>query len=142
MTTASLGLVTALFFAGAATAAQAQASPVGDWSTHHFGSVVRVSACGDALCGKVVTSDPIKTNPNVKDERNADPALRGRPLKDLPVFYGVKGGPTEWKGGSVYNPEDGKTYHGSITLVDADTLKLTGCIIYPLCKSQTWTRVK
>jgi uncharacterized protein (DUF2147 family) len=43
--------------------------------------------------------------------------------------------------GQVYNAEDGKTYSGSITLVDAKTLTLQGCALGGLiCKSRTWTR--
>ena len=137
--TAAFALATTLF---AASAAWAEPGPVGDWSTHHAGGVVRISECDGGLCGKVVNSDPIKADPDAKDAHNSDASLRTRPLKGLTVFYGVKGGPTEWSGGSVYNPEDGKTYHGSIKLVDPDTLKLTGCVFGPLCQSQTWTRLK
>jgi uncharacterized protein (DUF2147 family) len=126
----------------ASSTASAGPGAVGEWNTHHAGGVIRIGECGDALCGKVVTSDPIKADPNLKDVRNADAGLRGRLLKGLTIFYGVKGGPTEWKGGSLYNPEDGKTYHGSITLVDSDTLKLTGCVFGPFCQTQTWTRIK
>jgi uncharacterized protein (DUF2147 family) len=126
----------------AGSAAHADAGAVGEWDTHHAGGVVRISECGGALCGKVVTSEPLKTDPDAKDIRNADASQRNRPLKGLTVFYGLKGGPTEWTGGSIYNPEDGRTYHGSIKLVDADTLKLTGCVFVPLCQSQTWTRIK
>jgi len=131
----------ALALAAVSTGAIA-ASPVGDWKTPAKNGVVRVSECGDAICGKIVDGDDIRANPDVKDLNNQDASLRSRPLKGLTLFYGVKGGPTEWSGGSVYNPEDGKTYHGSIKLVDDDTLKLTGCVIAPFCKSQIWTRIK
>jgi len=132
----------AVLFAAAASAAAMAASPVGDWKTPAKNGVVHVSECGDAICGKLIDGDDIRANPATPDARNQDASLRSRPLKGLPLFYGVKGGPTEWSGGSVYNPEDGKTYHGSIKLVDDDTLKLTGCIMAPFCKTQTWTRVK
>ena len=37
--------------------------------------------------------------------------------------------------------EDGKTYSGSLTLQDANTIKLEGCILGGLvCKAATWTR--
>ncbi len=29
---------------------------------------------------------------------------------------GFSGGPTQWKGGRVYNPDDGGTYKGTIKL--------------------------
>jgi uncharacterized protein (DUF2147 family) len=133
---------TAAIFAALASAALA-ATPVGDWHTPEKNGVVHVSECGGgALCGKLIDGDDIKTNPAITDARNQDVSKRSRPLKGLTLFYGVTGGPTEWSGGSVYNPEDGKTYHGSIKLVDDNTLKLTGCVMAPFCKSQTWTRIQ
>jgi len=126
----------------ASAAAAFAASPVGDWRTPTKNGLVHVSECGDGLCGKLVDGDDLRAHPDAKDVRNQDPKLRDRPLKGLTIFYDVKGGPTEWTGGSVYNPEDGKTYHGSIKLVDDNTLQLTGCVIAPFCKTQTWTRVK
>jgi len=132
----------ALCAAAALSSATLAASPVGEWKTPEKNGVVKVSECGDAICGKLIDGDDIKANPAITDMRNQDTSLRTRPLKGLPLFYGVKGGPTEWSGGSVYNPEDGKTYHGSIKLVDENTLKLTGCVMAPFCKSQTWTRVQ
>jgi uncharacterized protein (DUF2147 family) len=134
-------LAMTLAFAAGSTAFAAE-GPEGLWQTPDNGGVVQVSACGDALCGHVVTSDRIKADPGITDMKNQDASQRSRPLKGLPLFYGVKGGPTEWSGGSVYNPEDGKTYKGSIKLVDASTLKLTGCVFAPFCKTETWTRIK
>ena len=45
-------------------------------------------------------------------------------------------------GGAIYNGDDGGTYKATITPIDADHLKVRGCIVWPLCKSQTWTRVR
>jgi len=132
--------LSALALSGVASAAFA-ASPVGDWKTPSKNGVVHVSECGDSLCGKLIDGDDLRATPGLTDKLNQDASLRTRPLKGLPLFYGLKGGPTEWSGGSVYNPEDGKTYHGSIKLVDDNTLKLTGCVVAPFCKTQTWTRM-
>ncbi|HTI66370.1 MAG TPA: DUF2147 domain-containing protein [Caulobacteraceae bacterium] len=124
-------------------ASAAAASPAeGLWRTPTRGGQVRIAECGAALCGRLVGSDAITADPTLADTRNKDAALRTRPLKDLPLLQGFAGGPAEWKGGTVYNPEDGGTYRGSIKLADPDTLRLTGCIVFPLCKTQTWKRVK
>lgn len=131
------------FAAGLVIAGPALASPLdGQWLTPDAHGVVEVYDCGAAVCGRIVDSDRIKANPAVADDKNRTESLRARPLKGLVFINGFTGGPTEWKGGSVYNPEDGGTYHGSIRLADPDTLKLTGCIIVPLCKTQVWHRVK
>ena len=98
--------------------------------------------CGQALCGTLVTSNHIRADANARDEHNKNASLRSRPLRNLPMLTGFTGGPTEWRGGSVYNPADGGTYRGTITMTNDDTLRLRGCIVAPLCKTQTWTRVQ
>ena len=36
----------------------------------------------------------------------------------------------------------GKMYSASISLADENTLDLEGCLVWPLCQTQKWTRVK
>ncbi|MEN5051881.1 DUF2147 domain-containing protein [Brevundimonas naejangsanensis] len=136
-------VLTALAVAALALASPALASdPTGLWQTPTNGGQVRIERCGQALCGVLVTSSHIRANPEVKDQRNKDESLRDRPLRGLRMLSGFTGGPTEWRGGSVYNPEDGGTYRGTITMTNDNTLRLRGCIVAPLCKTQTWTRVQ
>lgn len=136
-------LVLALAASLVALASPALASdPTGLWQTPTNGGQVHIERCGQALCGALVTSDRIRTDPNARDEHNRDASLRGRPLRNLPMLSGFTGGPTEWRGGSVYNPDDGGTYHGAITMTGDNSLRLRGCIVFPLCKTQTWTRIQ
>jgi uncharacterized protein (DUF2147 family) len=131
------GLATAASVAGMAHAA----SPIeGRWLTPVHHGVIEITSCGDTICGRVVSSDSIKADPSLKDLHNKDAALRTRPVKGMTMLAGFTGGPKEWKGGTAYNPDDGNTYKGSLTLADANTLKVTGCVVFPLCKTQTWTR--
>lgn len=116
--------------------------PTGLWQTPTNGGQVRISRCGQALCGALVTSDHIRADPNRRDVHNRDAAQRNRTLRNLPLLNGFTGGPAEWRGGTVYNPEDGRTYSGSIRLTDDNTLRLQGCVVRPLCRTQTWTRIR
>lgn len=138
--------ITVLAALAAATAALTSPALAGDptglWQTPTNGGQVRIARCGQALCGTLITSAHIRADPNARDEHNKNAELRGRPLRNLPMLTGFTGGPTEWRGGSVYNPADGGTYRGTITLTDDNTLRLRGCIVAPLCKTQTWTRVQ
>ncbi|MGI4818578.1 MULTISPECIES: DUF2147 domain-containing protein [unclassified Brevundimonas] len=135
-------------FAAAALAVSAFAAPAlagdptGLWQTPTNGGQVRIERCGSALCGTLVTSAQIRANPDQRDIRNKDESQRTRTLRGLRMLSGFTGGPTEWRGGSVYNPEDGGTYRGTITMTNDNTLRLRGCIVAPLCKTQTWTRVQ
>lgn len=128
-----------------ALAASAAASPdavVGRWKTETRNGIVDIARCGPSLCGKVVASDGIAANPNLKDVNNKDARLRGRQMKGLQILSGFTHADGVWDGGTIYNGEDGKTYKARITPVDANTLRLRGCIFVPLCKNQTWTRVR
>lgn len=116
--------------------------PTGLWQTPTSGGQVRIARCGQALCGTLVTSNNIRANAGLLDENNANRALRTRRIQGVQMLSGFTGGPNEWRGGSVYNPADGRTYRGTITLTNANTLNLRGCVIAPLCRNQTWTRVR
>lgn len=131
-----IGALAAISCAGAAAA-----SPIaGVWRTPVHNADIEVFDCGQAVCGKVINSDLLRATPDMKDVHNSDASLRDRQVKGLQMISGFTGGPSEWKGGQIYNPDDGHTYHGTITLADPNTLKLTGCVVFPLCKTQVWHR--
>lgn len=122
-------------------AAPASASVLGLWRTPTDNGEVRVEACGAKICARLMTSDRLKAFPDQRDVHNHDKTLRDRPLKEALIARGFSGGPTAFTGGTVYDPAGGGTYSGRIVLTAPDTLKLTGCIVAPLCRSQTWTRI-
>jgi len=78
----------------------------------------------------------------MRDINNKDANLRSRKLMNLQIISGFTRESDGWSGGSIYNGEDGGTYKATVTPIDADHLKVKGCIIWPLCKSQTWTRIR
>ncbi|WP_370516146.1 DUF2147 domain-containing protein [Novosphingobium sp. 18052] len=117
-------------------------SVLGTWRTPSKNGVVEIARCGGSICGKLMSSDHIKTNPELKDINNKDTARRDRKLKGLQIVGGFKLDDGVWTGGSIYNPEDGGTYKATITPAGPDSLKLKGCIVWPLCKTQTWNRIK
>ena len=114
----------------------------GVWLSPSRAAHVQITHCGETICGKVVSASQPKTNPNFLDVHNKDPSLRTRRVIGQTLLAGFMGGPTEWTGGHVYNPGDGNTYNGKLTLIDDNHLKLTGCALWVLCKSQMWTRIE
>ena len=125
-------------------AAPAMAAPDidGVWLSPSRDAHVKITHCGDTLCGKVISAIQPKSNPNFLDVHNKDPALRSRRVIGAMLLEGFSGGPSEWSGGHVYNPGDGNTYRGTLTLIDDNHLKLTGCALWVLCKTQVWTRLE
>jgi uncharacterized protein (DUF2147 family) len=120
-------------------------SPVdGNWLTADKGGIVQVYHCGDLLCGRLMwfRLDPNDPNPQALDLRNPDLSQRNRPLCGLTFIYGFKStGPDNWEDGTIYDPDDGNTYHATITLRPDGTLDLHGYIGISLFgKSEIWTR--
>ncbi len=116
---------------------------VGRWKTETRGGIVEITRCGNTICGKLLTSDGMAADPNMKDSKNIDASLRNRPLKGIALLSGpFEYGDGAWKGGSIYKADNGKTYLATISPVDANTLKVKGCVVAPLCRTQTWTRIR
>lgn len=100
----------------------------GEWATPGLGAVVRLAACdgnSEHLCGRLIWAwDPSRLQRG---------AIDSEMLRDFSWREGA------WVGGAVFNPEDGRTYSGSIRL-DGDVLRLRGCA-GPFCQTQTWRRL-
>jgi len=135
-----IGLVT-LAAAAAATLLNPDLA-IGRWHTETRNGLVEVEKCGPSICGELIGSDGLRANPNLLDSNNKDASLRGRRLMGVQILSGFTRSAREWSGGTIYNGEDGGTYKATVTPMDADHLKVRGCIIWPLCKTQTWTRVR
>jgi uncharacterized protein (DUF2147 family) len=137
-------IVTSAILGLAAATPAAAGDPRGNWMTDDGKAKIAIVSCGGALCGNIVAltepNDPATGKPKT-DRNNPDTAKRIRPMVGVQIVIDMKPDTADkWKG-QVYNAEDGKTYSGSITLVDAKTLTLQGCALGGLiCKSRTWTR--
>lgn len=70
--------------------------------------------------------------------RGTLPLPDGSPAPEI-LRKAAKNGDNSWKG-DLFNPEDGKTYTGSITYDSTNKLTLSGCLMI-FCQSETWTRV-
>lgn len=124
----------------AAPASASAADITGIWATGSEGGRVEIYRCGAALCGRVVDAARLRGNPDLRDVRNSDTALRGRRIKGLVVLNNFTGGPGEWKGGPVYDPETGDgASRGYLTLLANGKLELKGCVAF-ICRTKIWTK--
>jgi uncharacterized protein (DUF2147 family) len=120
---------------------------LGEWTTEGGKARVRIAPCsGDAqrLCGAIEWSyrPPGAGAGPLQDINNQDPALRSRPIVGLPLLQGFEPtGPDSWGGGTIYDPEGGKTYNSKMRLDGADRLEVSGCVLF-FCRGQTWTRYR
>ncbi len=120
----SLSLVIALSCLPAVASA---ADLNGIWERSNGHSRLRFDVCGKATCGAIAWIKPgVKTSAHIGQ----------KVLFDL-----SKASDAEWYG-KAFNPEDGRTYAGKVSLQGA-TLVTKGCVLGGLiCKSETWTRVE
>lgn len=132
-------LLAALATASAADTTDAKI--LGTWKTPgHDGKVV-IEECGAAICGRVIDGRELRANPNQTDIRNPDASKRDRKVLGLNILEGYTGGPTEWTGGTVYDPQTGDSSNDStLTLQSPNTLVVKGCRLV-FCRSETWTKI-
>lgn len=112
-------------FAAADESGEPAIDIAGVWATQGHGAHVRLSACAEdagKLCGDLVWSWDSKIA--------AGPLLAGF------VWDGTK-----WRDGRLENPEDGRTYRGSIAPQADGSLNLKGCALV-FCKSEIWRRLE
>ena len=123
---------------------------LGIWFTRDGKSRVEVYKCGEYYCGKIVEltavafqEEEIGDVPEGAelDRNNPDPELRQRPLLGLEFMkrFSFKG--NRWSGGTIYDPEKGKTYKGKLTMKPDGSLRVRGYLANPsLGRTSTWTR--
>jgi uncharacterized protein (DUF2147 family) len=115
---------------------------------------VEIYKSGDSYDGKIiwleeplyVEADEGETAGTPKeDHNNPDPALQSRPIIGLVLMEGfVFNGKDTWHKGTIYDPDNGKTYKSVARLSDdGSTLKVRGFIGFSLLGRTTeWTRVE
>jgi uncharacterized protein (DUF2147 family) len=128
---------------------------VGVWETAHTDNGwahIEMSRRGDAYFGKIVwinetlyPEDDEMAGQTKVDRENPDPKLQDRPIVGLEIVKGLEyAGDAHWEGGTIYDPESGKTYKSKAQLADGgDTLALRGYIGFSLLgRTSHWQRLE
>jgi uncharacterized protein (DUF2147 family) len=150
----ALYLAFALLVIGFPLLAQEADDVIGSWLTEpseHGRAHIQIYQEDGKYDGKIVwleqpvyeAGDPMAGQPKL-DRENPDPALRDRPVLGLHILQGFTyAGDDLWKGGTIYDPESGKTYKCKMWLTDDETLKVRGFIGFSLLgRNEEWTRVE
>lgn len=118
---------------------------VGMWLTGSGKAAVSIYKEGTKYNGKITwlknpndESGKPKVDKNNPDEKKKTVALMGlNLLKDFKF-----NGEDKWEGGTIYDPDNGKTYSCKITMVDESKLDVRGFVgISMLGRTQTWIRI-
>lgn len=139
---------TALLWIWHPNSASSQAIPrslSGRWVSQGFGSIVDFHNCkpnDNTICGDIKwlwAPNDGAANRRL-DVKNPNRTLRSRPLIGIEIIRGFRPiSPNVWGNGAIYNPDDGRTYTGTIRLING-TLQLQGCAIGVFCQTQIWRR--
>jgi uncharacterized protein (DUF2147 family) len=125
--------------------AQSADDIIGTWFTEGGKSKVEISKADGKYSGKIIwLKDPNREDGTVKlDRENEDESLRSRGILGLPVIQNFEWDDDEYEDGTIYDPENGKTYSCEITWKDINTLNVRGYIGFSFIGRDTvWTRVK
>ena len=118
---------------------------IGKWKLEDGSAIVEVYKQGDAFNGKIVwLNEPNGPDGGpAKDRNNPDSKLRSRQLIGLNMLDGLKKTGSEYTGGKIYDPGNGKTYNCSMK-VDGNVLKVRGSLDKKglIGRTMDWFRVK
>lgn len=130
---------------------------LGMWATDPEGeggqAHVEIYLEGDTYSGKIVwLEEPLYTaddddgeegEPKV-DTNNPDPELRSRPIMGLKLMQGFEfDGKETWKKGTIYDPDNGKTYKCRLRMGDGGVLNVRGYVgVSMIGRTSVWTRVE
>lgn len=121
--------------------------PLGIWADDTGDTHIELYRCGEQLCGRLVwLRTPIDANGKpLLDEHHPDPDKRSQPLQNLTVLQNLRYNPQNdrWEDGSLYDPENGRTYSCYVAAAGKDKLEVKGYIGFSLIgRSHYWSRVK
>lgn len=123
-------------------AAYARALEGTTWRTQGGNGTIRIETCGQRTCGRILGGQPGGAVQSELDAKNPNPTLRTRPLVGLNILSGfTRQADNTYKGGTIYNPEDGKTYRSEFRLKSDGRLEVKGCV-GPFCQTQHWTAAR
>ena len=123
-------IIATLAFASALFATAFAQDVTGRWKLDDGSAIVEVYKSGDSYNGRIVWLEkPTENGKPVTDSKNPDEKLK------------KEGG--EYRGGSIYDPGNGKTYNCSMK-VEGDVLKVRGSLDKRglLGRTMDWFRVK
>ena len=140
-------LFTTVMLLAAAGAAWGQATPAGLWktiddNTGQAKSLVRIVDEGGVVTGKIEKLlDPAKQDAKCD---KCDGARKDQPVLGMTIIEGAKKEADDpyWAGGTILDPNNGKTYRLRLTPKDGGKALQVRGYIGPFYRNQTWLRVE
>jgi len=147
-----IGLLLAAFIVRGMSVAGENGGIIGIWTVPDGKARIEISAAQDGLLeGRIQwLQDPTYDSTDAEagramhDRNNPDPARRGDGILGLAILQGFhEVEQNSWKGGTIYDPESGKTYSCKLKLAENGRLEVRGFIgISLLGRTEEWTRYR
>ncbi|MBI4548525.1 MAG: DUF2147 domain-containing protein, partial [Ignavibacteriae bacterium] len=123
-------------------------SPVGNWETideaGKVTGVVKIWEERGVLYGKILetTDKPKDGKPKICDK--CEGALKNAPILGLRIIWNMRKDGSEWNGGRILDPDNGKIYRSKMSLLNGGRkLEVRGYIGFSFIgRSQIWQRVE
>jgi len=127
----------------------AQATPVGLWKsiddeTKTEKSLIRITEAGGVVGGRIEKLLGADAKQDAVCEECTDDR-KGKPIVGMTIIRGVKkNAETDglWDGGTILDPNNGKTYKVRLTPIEAGKKLEVRGFIGPFYRNQIWTRVE
>lgn len=126
------GIPAALLMAAAAGAAEARSPIEGRWDRGNM--QIDIKPCGASLCGTVVNAS---AKQKAKSEKGSGTDLVGATL----IRQIQPTGPRTYKA-RVFLPDRNTHASGKIQQLNANRLRVSGCVLAVLCRTTHWDRVR
>lgn len=119
---------------------------LGIWANSSNKAHIHIYKSGGKYYGKIIwlknPNDPVTGKPKL-DKRNPDEKAKTKRILGLLVLRDFKYDDNEWKGGKIYNPEDGKEYKSYLKLNENKELAVRGYFGFSFIgKTEKFTRIK
>jgi uncharacterized protein (DUF2147 family) len=134
-------------FIGAHVKAQTPASDiiVGTWITENGQAHVKVTKSGNYYYGRIIwLKEPLNADKKPKvDHHNPDVSKQQTPIIGIKILSSFEYTGSAWEEGTIYDPNNGKTYKCKITLNNNNSLNIRGYVGTPMMgRTSVWTRVE
>ncbi len=112
---------------------------LGDWIPASKDGKISIYKQGEKYFGKVASGK----NSEKKDAFNPDERLRTQPIIGSVILKNFEFTGKSWENGTIYDPNNGKTYSCYIKMKNFNELEIRGFIgISILGRTTVWTRAK
>ena len=121
------------------------ADPIGLWQTADGEAKIRITRCEKGICGAIIwLKEPNDSEGKPKlDRENVDQEQKKRPMLGLEIFHNLQQTSPNKYQGSLYNPDDGRIYDGTLELGADGLIKMKGCVFSGvICDDDVWSPTK